>query len=166
MASETYTQSYTVADIGKVIDQFAADFDMAHQSTGLRTREDVRMTTGDVKRMAERGFLSAVNLYLQDGNGRIPVATKYEVSTNGGALTASRPGNMLWPRTPGGTLALLVEYSPAWWGLPENKKAEFKKELKVQWGTSNIDPSFPGLSRSVDRSYVSNGYALNKSVYK
>ena len=36
--TESLTQTYTIADIGKVIDCFAADLDMTSQSTGLLTQ--------------------------------------------------------------------------------------------------------------------------------
>ena len=166
MASGTFSETYTVADIGKVVDCFAADFDMMAQSTGLRTREDVKDTSADVKHMAERGYLKVVNLYLRDAVGTITRAAKYEVSTNGGALTASRPGNALWPRTPGGMLCVYVEYAQTWWDLPQPRKDAFKKELSKTWGAITLDTSFPHLTRSADRSYVSNGYAFHKSVFQ
>ncbi len=42
MYTESVTQTYTTADIGKVIDCIATDLDMNSQSTGLLTREQVR----------------------------------------------------------------------------------------------------------------------------
>jgi hypothetical protein len=165
MASETYSYSYTVADIGKVLDNFAADFDMIAQSTGLRTREDVRETSADVKLMAEYGYLSVVNLYLRDAGGTIIRAAKYEVNTNGGGLAASRPGNSLWPRTAGGTLCVYVEYNSAWSSLSDLQRSNFRARLQRPWGSYSLDTSFPRLVRQSDRNYVSNGYALQKSAY-
>jgi hypothetical protein len=40
--SESLTQTFSVTDIGKVIDCIAADLDMNFQSTGLLTREVVK----------------------------------------------------------------------------------------------------------------------------
>ena len=62
--ADTYSTTYTTADIGKVIDCFAADFDMVAQSTGLRTREDARAVSADVKTMAQNGYLAEVDLVL------------------------------------------------------------------------------------------------------
>src|SRR4051812_11923474 len=104
--ADTYSTTYTTADIGKVVDCFAADFDMVAQSTGLRSRENARAVADDVKTFAQHGYLVDVNLCLQDAFGRIVRAAKYEVSTNASLWTAQRPGNNLWPRTPGGDLVV------------------------------------------------------------
>jgi hypothetical protein len=165
MSSGTYTHSYTVADVGKVLDSFAADFDMMAQSTGLRDREDVRSTSADVKLMAEWGYLGVVNLCLHDSAGSIVRAAKYEVETNGGGLSASRPGNSLWPRLIGGALRVYVEFSETWDSLSAVQQADFNTRLRKTWVSSSVDTSFPRLNRQTDRNYVSNGYALQKSVY-
>lgn len=166
MASETYTETYTVADVGKVLDCFAADFDMIAQSTGLRTCEDVAATSADVKLMAQYGYIAAVSVFVRNAVGGIPTAAKYEVSTGDGALTASRPGNALWPRTTGSTLCVQVDCTPAWIELSGAKREEFRKKLQQAWGPASVDTNFPGLTRSLDRNYVSNGYALKKSIFQ
>jgi len=163
--SESFTRTFTTADVGKVLDCFAADLDGVGQSTGLRTRDYTKAVASDVKLIAQQGYLSEVNLYLKDTNGKTIRAAKYEVSMDGSSLTASRPGNYLWPRTPGGQLCVHVTYNHAWWALSDTQKANFKLCLKVQWGTLNLDTSFPMLTRSSDRNYVSNGFALRKSVF-
>ena len=160
------THTFTVADVGRVLDCFAADFDGMGQSTGLRTRENTKAVAGDVKQMAVRGFLREVNLYLKDANGQIIRAAKYEVATDAGVLTASRPGNYLWPRTPSGQLCVHVTYTDAWWTkLTDEQRAAFKASLSVQWGTLDLDTSFPMLRRQYDRNYVSNGFGLQKTVF-
>ncbi len=163
--SESLTRTFTTADVGKVLDCFAADLDGMGQSTGLRTRENTKAVAADVKLIAQGGYLAEVNLYLTDANGKTIRAAKYEVSTNGASLTASRPGNYLWPRTPGGQLSVHVTYSQAWWSLSATQKANFMQRLGLQWGTLNLDTSFPMLTRSSDRNYVSNGFGLQKSVF-
>jgi hypothetical protein len=165
MGTGTYTQSYTVVDVGKVLDCFAADFDMAAQSTGLRTREDVRATSADVKRMATFGYLKAVTLCLLNGAGIVIRAAKYEV-TNGATLAASRPGNSLWPRMAAGLLHVHVEYNQVWSSLSQQQRLEFRQGLVQGWGASALDTSFPGLNRSTDRNYVSNGYALQRTSFQ
>jgi len=163
---ESGSRTFSVADIGKVLDCFAADFDGIAQSTGLRTRENAQNTATDVKSMALRQYLKEVNIFLTSTDG-VPIrAAKYEVSTNTGTLKADRPGNFLWPRTPGGELNLLVTYTKLWIDLSPIQKAAFKKQLFGTWGPSDVDPDFPMLTRSHDRSYVSNGYGMNKSTFK
>jgi len=163
--SESLTQTYSVADIGKVIDCIAADLDMNSQSTGLLTRELVKQYSADVKALAQKGYLLEANIVLQDSSGEVIRAAKYEVSTDASTLTAQRPGNNRWPRTPSGQLNIVVRYSQKWHGLTDAQKAAFSQTLSTGWTTSSTDLSFPSLTRSADRNYVSNGWGVTKSVY-
>jgi hypothetical protein len=164
--TESVTQSYTIADIGKVIDCLAADLDMNAQSTKLLTREQVKTYAADVKAMAQNGYLLEANIVLYDSFGEPIRAAKYEVSTNGSLLKMQRPGNNLWPQTPGGELCVVVRYSQKWRDLTETQRVAFKQTLSPVWTSSNTDLSFPKLTQSVDRTYVSNGWGMTKSVYQ
>jgi hypothetical protein len=164
--TQSQTVSFTVADIGKVIDCFAADLDMNAQSTGLRSWESVQKSAQDVKTMAQKGYLVEANIVLEDASGAVIRAAKYEVAADASILTAQRPGNNLWPRTPGGALYVILRYSRAWSNLSDAQRSEVSRSLNVNWSSSSTDLSFPGLTRSSDRSYASNGWGMNKSVYK
>ena len=164
--TESLTQTYTTADIGKVIDCFAADLDMTSQSTGLLTRELVKKYASDVKAKAQNGYLLEANIVLKDATGKIIRAAKYEVSTDAANLTASRPGNNRWPATPGGELSIVLHSSQKWQNLTASQQAAFNETLSTSWVSSNTDTSFPSLTRSVDRNYVSNGWGVTKSVYQ
>ncbi|MBK8270706.1 MAG: hypothetical protein IPK83_21330 [Planctomycetes bacterium] len=166
MYTETRSQSYTVIDIGKAIDCFAADLDMTSQATGLLTRDGVKNIAADVKAMAQGGYLLEANIVLHDMAGVVIRAAKYQVALDAGALTAQRPGNNLWPRTPGGELTVVVRYSSKWKALSYDEQQGFKQSLNITWGTSSTDLSFPLLSGSADRNYVSNGWGLQRTVYK
>ncbi|MGA7792409.1 MAG: hypothetical protein WCA19_05175 [Candidatus Acidiferrales bacterium] len=161
----TLTQTYSVADIGKVIDCIAADLDMNSQSTGLLTRDQVKSYAADVKALAQKGYLLEANIVLQDSSGEVIRAAKYEVSTDASTLTAHRPGNNLWPRTPSGQLNIVVRYSQKWHGLTDAQKLAFSQTLSTEWSPSSTDLSFPSLTRSADRNYVSNGWGVTRSVY-
>jgi len=67
--SESLTETYSVADIGKVIDCVAADLDMNSQSTGLLTRDQVKNYAADVKALAQKGYLVEANIVLHDSTG-------------------------------------------------------------------------------------------------
>lgn len=164
--TESLTQSYTVADIGKVIDCLAADLDMNAQSTRLLTREQAKTYATDVKAMAQGGYLVEANIVLFDSSGEPIRAAKYEVSTDGSLLKMQRPGNNLWPHTPGGELSVIVRYSQKWRNLTEAQRAAFNQTLSPVWTTSNTDLTFPKLTRTVDRTYVSNGWGVTKIVYQ
>jgi hypothetical protein len=164
--AETLTQTYTVADIGKVVDCIAADLDMNSQSTGLLTRELAKSYASDVKALAQQGYLVEANIVLYDSTGKPIRAAKYEVSTDGSVLKTQRPGNNLWPRTPGGDLGIIVRYSEKWLDLTDIQRFAFKRTLNPAWTTSSTDLAFPGLTRSSDRSYASNGWGVTKSVFQ
>jgi len=164
-ATETLTQTYTVADIGKVLDCIAADLDMNAQSTGLLTHEQVKKYVADVKVMAQMGYLQEANIVLNDSFGEVIRAAKYEVSTDASTLTAQRPGNNLWPHTPAGRLNIVVQYSEKWRQLTDAQRTAFKLTLSISWTTSSTNLSFPSLRRAADRNYVSNGWGVTKSVY-
>jgi hypothetical protein len=102
---------------------------------------------------------------LQDSSGVTIRAAKYEVSTDAWTLIAQRPGNNLWPRTPSGELGIVVLYSRKWLDLTDAQRAAFNQTLATTWTTTNTDLSFPSLTRSPDRNYVSNGWGVRKSVY-
>lgn len=164
--TESSTQTYTVADIGKVIDCFAADLDMNSQSTGLLTRGLVKQYAADVKAMAQHGYLAEANIVLKDSAGNVLRASKYEVSTDAASLAASRPGNNRWPTTPGGELSVVVRYSQNWRDLTDSRRAAFNATLSTFWVSSSTDLLFPTLTRYADRNYVSNGWGVTKSVYR
>jgi hypothetical protein len=165
MYTETQSQTFTIADIGKVIDCVAADLDMNAQSTGLLTRELVKQYAADVKAMAQKGYLLEANIVLHDPAEKLIRAAKYEVSTDASSLTANRPGNNLWPRTPGGELTVVVQYSQKWRDLTDSQRAAFRQTLATTWSSSSTDLLFPSLAKSADRNYVSNGWGVTKSVF-
>ena len=144
--SESLTQSYTVADIGKVIDCLAADLDMNAQSTKSLTREQATTYARDVKTLAQNGYLLEANIVLYDSSGEPIRAAKYEVSTDGSLLKMQRPGNNLWPQTPGGQLSIVVRYSQKWLNLTDSLRAAFSQTLSSFWTMSNTDLSFPKLT--------------------
>jgi len=163
--AETVTESYTVADIGKVIDCIAADLDMNAQSTGLLSRETVKSYAADVRLLAQRGYLREANIVLKNSAGVVIKAAKYEVSTDGSILKTQRPGNNLWPQTPGGDLSIVVQYSSKFAALTTTQRQALAEELGTTWSTSTTDLSFPSLTRATDRTYVSNGWGVTKSIF-
>ncbi len=103
--SSTGTQSttFTAVDIRKVVDNFAADFSMMAQSTGLRTRESVASVISDLKVFAEKRYLVKVTLVLKDSAGKQIRGARYEVSeaaTGWSTLILDRWLNIQWFRPP------------------------------------------------------------------
>ena len=60
---------------------------------------------------------------------------------------------------------MVVKYSQKWRDLPDAQKDAFSQSLSTTWSTSTTDLSFPSLTRTPDRSYVSNGWGVTKSIF-
>ena len=135
-ATSSYTSSYTVVDVRRVFDQFAADYDMAAQSTGLAADGHVTNVIHDVKAFAEKGYLKRVDIVLRDANNNTVLAHRYTVSTDAALWTAQRPGNSMWPRTPGGSLRVVIFRSDVWRNLATPAKTSFERDaLSLSWAT-------------------------------
>ena len=168
MSTQTQTQSqtFTVADIKRVLDNFAADFGMISQATGLQTREFVDNAVADLKEFAAAGYLKEIHLTLFDANGAQIRAARYAISTAAAEWISQLPGNNLWPRTPGGRLNVTAVWSQKYAALDEAGRTRFRQRLHTSWGPSSVDISHSSLVGSFDRHYVSNGWGLEKQNYQ
>jgi len=166
-ATGTTTTTYTVADIRKVVDQFAADYSMQGQATGLRTRETVAENVADLKVFAEHGYLIDVNLILEDSSGNPIRGAIYKVAESATGWTSDRPGNNLWPRTPDGVLRLVATLNAAWWAKTDVEKEAFiaVNGLHGRWAHTSKSTSFGGLSESQGQRYASNGYGWQRTNF-
>jgi hypothetical protein len=166
-STTTQTTTYTVADIRKVVDNFAADFSMMAQATGLRTRESVAMTVSDLKVFAEYGYLVEVTLLLFDKEGKKVRAANYQVSASAAGWVSERPGNNLWPKTEGGTLYVLGALTNAWWSKTDAERLAFVRDrgLNHPWASTDKDTSLNGLASSTGQKYASNGYGWQRTNY-
>ncbi len=166
MSTFSSTSTYTTTDVGKVIDRFAADLRMVAQATGLMSREYVARLADDVKLMAQRGYLDRVDVVLTNALGTVLRAAEYRVATDASGWTSDRPGNNLWPRTPGGELSVVIFRTPTWWALTEIQRQSFlNSQCSCSWGPSDIDTSYSGLVGRYDRRYASNGYGVQRTIY-
>lgn len=163
----TQTTTYTVADIRKVVENFAADFSMMSQATGLRSRENVAETVYDLKMFAEYGYLVSVTLILKDKDGNKIRAAVYKVAESATGWVSEQPGNNLWPRTPGGSLYVLATLTNTWWNMMGSGKDAFIKNnaLHGKWDLSTADNSLSGLSSSAGQKYASRGYGWERTNY-
>jgi len=90
VSTSSYTYTYSVTDVRKVMSQLHAEFRMAAQSTGLRTAADVDEVMADITRFAEEDYLERVQLRLVNSSGKnVKVATtKFRTMRVGGRRTA------------------------------------------------------------------------------
>lgn len=165
--TQTQTTTYTVADIRKVVENFAADFSMMAQSTGLRTRENVADVVSDLRIFAENGYLVQVTVILKDKDENKIRAAEYKVSNTASGWNSDRPGNNLWPRMTEGSLWIIAMMSDAWWQKTEAAKEDFIRSqgLHGAWAKTDKDTSLSGLSSSVGQKYASNGYGWQRTNY-
>lgn len=163
----TQTQTYTVVDIRKVLDHFAADFTMISQATGLWSSASVATTVSDLKQFAEAGYLTQVNLILKDKAGTVLKAAVFKISNAAVGWTSERPGNNLWPRTPDGTLKLVADLNQKWWDMQDAGRETFisSHSLNSKWPVSSEDTSFSGLSSSSGQRYASNGFGMQRQNF-
>lgn len=164
----TQTATFTNVDIRRVVENFAADFSMMSQSTGLHTRERVAEVAYDLRVFAEYEFLVSVALILKDKD-RIKIrAAVYEVSESASGWVSEQPGNNLWPRTPGGSLLVLATMTDSWWNKTDSSKLSFKKNhsLNWTWDLTTEDTSLSGLNSSPGQKYASRGYGWDRTNYR
>jgi len=165
VSTSSYTYTYSVTDVRKVMSQLHAEFRMAAQSTGLRTTADVDEVMADITRFAEEGYLERVHLRLVNASGKNIKVADYEVSEDAGGWSADRAGNMLWPRGFGVRLTATLYYSPAWHQRSAAQQAAFKDNLNRGWSTTTDDLSTSHLTARADRTFASNAYGVKKTVH-
>jgi len=163
----TRTITYTVADIRKVVDNFAADFSMMAQATGLRTREYVATVVSDLKILAEAGYLIDVTLFLFDKDENKICAAVYKVSDSASGWQSERPGNNLWPRTEGGALRVVANLTSSWNVMADEKRQSFIRDrgMYYPWEDAKWDTSLFGLKSTQGQRYASNGYGWDRTNY-
>jgi hypothetical protein len=164
MSTGTTTTTYTRTDIHRVLDSFSADLLMVVQATAVEgwTRTRIDDTVYDLKVMAENGCVDAIHVILYDAAGQEIRAAKYAVSTSAQGWSTQRPGDNLWPRTPVGTLNVIVSTTDSW----EATLARVKSDLRGTWTTTTLDTTHASLARINERRYASNGWGLERGVYQ
>ena len=166
VGTASYTSTYTVVDVRRVFDQFAGDYDMAAQSTRLASHDYVTRVVHDVKAFAENGYLARVDIVLRDAQDETIHAKAYIPSTEASLWSTQRPGDSLWPRTPGGSLTVVVSYTAKWKALLAGAQTTFRQEsLCLSWTNTDIDTTYPHLTGQTDRRYASNSYGIERTTF-
>ena len=156
--TRTATATYTVVDIENVIRRVKADLVMIADSTGAWTAANAADYAHDVEVLAKAGYLKWVDLTLLS-NGVEVKAVRFEVDTDAGSITTSRPGGVLWPKVSGPHLRIVLSYTDAY--TSEAREAT-KGKLKIGWVTSYDDTSHASLMSSGGRNYASNAYGMQR----
>jgi hypothetical protein len=159
--SNTFTETYSVTDIETVLRSVTADIVMIASSTGAISEEKARNWGHDITVLAQHGYLKAVDLTLLSKGIELK-AVRYDVNAESGALTSSRPGGVLWPRVKDSSLQIVLMYNSTY---DVDTRSKMKSKLCVSWTPSNVDTGHSTLKSSANRSYVSNGYGMQRKDF-
>ena len=115
MMNQTRTASatYTVVDIENVVRRVKADLVMIADSTGGWTAAEARDYAHDIEVLAKAGYLTSVDVTLFRNRSEIK-AVRFDVNTDAGSLSSSRPGGVLWPKVPNPYLRIVLRHTSAY----------------------------------------------------
>lgn len=164
--SDSYSESFSTADIVKVANRFGADLVMLAQSSEAMDATRAADVIEDIKLFAKEQYINRISVILEDADGDQLRARRYEVSTDASLWSPDRPGNNIWPKTPAGEISLVIHYVNAWDSLGDVAKRNFKSKLKRPWGPTDKDTSFSSMSNTGSRRYSSNSYGLERTDFE
>lgn len=156
--TRTASATYTVVDIENVVRRVKADLFMIADSTGAWTAAKAADYAFDIEILAKAGYLKYIDVTLMS-NGFEVKAVRFDVDTDAGSLTSSRPGGVLWPRVVGGHLRIVLGYTDSYTNAARDAT---KSKLKIAWGPSTADTSHVSLISSGGRNYASNAYGMQR----
>ena len=159
--SSTYSSTYTVADVEKVIRSIKADLIMIASSTRAMTEDKARSYAHDIELLAKNEYLSKVDVTLISSQGSEIKALKY-IFQSKNASGVERPGGVMWPYTPSGRVRIILSYTEKY--RNESEKSS-KLVLENNWVSTTESTTHSTLSNSGGRGYSSNGYGVNRSDY-
>ena len=157
--TRTASATFTVVDIEKVVRRVKSDLVMIADSTGAWTAAKVIDYAHDVELLAKAGYLEYVDVTLLS-NGIELKAVRFDVDTDAGSLTSSRPGGVLWPKVAGANLRIVLGYTDAY---TNSARQAMKEKLNIPWGPTNADTTHARLLSSGGRDYSSNAYGMRRT---
>lgn len=156
--TRTASATYTTTDIENVVRRVRADLAMIADSTGAWTPQQAADYSHDIEMLAKAGYLAWVDVTLLQYGVELK-AVRFDVDTDAGTLTASRPGGVLWPRVTGANLRIVISYTAAYTSAA---REAMRSKLKIGWTTSYDDTSHSSLNSSGGRNYVSSAYGMQR----
>lgn len=154
----TATATYTTVDIENVVRRVKADLVMIADSTGGWTAAKAAEYAHDVELLAKKGYLAWVDVTLLSAGAEVK-AVRFDVDTDSGALTSSRPGGVLWPRVPFAHLRMIIGYTAKY---DDAARTAMRGKLKIPWSPSYEDTSHAALNGGGGRNYTSNSYGMKR----
>lgn len=161
-ATASGTETYSVLDIETVMRRVLGDLLMIASSSASASEAKVREYAHDIELLAKRGYLKSADVTLISATGLELRAVRYDVNSEAGDLTMSRPGGVLWPRVNGAWLRVVLYYTGKY---NDDARSDMAGRLKIPWGPTNADTSHTGLSSSGSRDYASRGYGMQRKDF-
>lgn len=164
----TNTGTYTVIDIRKTFEGFAADFRMIARRTEKMAVGEVENYIHDILAWAEAKYLSHVDIILLNQSNTPVRAVRFKVDENGKATNSDRAGSNDWVNLANTRLSVVVFNNSSWRTLSEEQRSQFKTDnnFEISWGPSEIDTSYSHLSKEEAQLYASKGYEIKKENFK
>jgi hypothetical protein len=131
---------------------------MIADSTGAWTPTEAANYAHDIELLAKKGYLAWVDLTLLSAGLEIK-AVRFEVDTDAGSLSTSRPGGVLWPKVTSPLLRIVISYTAAY---NDAARQALRGILKIGWTNSDHDTSHSSLTGSAGRNYTSNAYGMTR----
>ena len=156
--TRTASATYTVVDIENVVRRVKADLVMIADSTGGWTAAEARDYAHDIELLAKGSYLASVDVTLFS-NGREIKAVRFDVDTDAGLLSSSRPGGVLWPKVTNPYLRIVLYYTSAY---TDAAREATRGKLKIPWTPASVDTSHAGMTSSGSRAYTSNSYGMQR----
>lgn len=161
----TTTETYTRVNVAKVFEFFRAELRLVARSTATWQDDQAAETADDIVAHAFEGYLDTVHVVLRGADGGVLCVAQYAVSGDiGGRVGQRRPGGNLWPLVVGSKLETILVMSATWRQLSPEARRRFHAGLKRSWGPSDRNLTYPGMTASEPRDYVSNSYGLRRTT--
>lgn len=161
----TTTETYSTLDIEAVFRSFRAELRMIAASSAALTTAKAEEYGYDVEYLAKKEYLASVDVTLLDEDDKEVRAVCYTVNTAAGDLASSRPGGVLWPKTPAGSVRIVLYYTTAWRTLSDDGRTRVKGALKTNWTPTDADTSHTALKAGSGRAFVSSAYGVERKDY-
>lgn len=161
-STSTKTHTFTTEDVAKVVRRFTADLKMIASSSRAMTEEEASKYGHDVEYLAQRGYLSLVDITLLSAGTEMN-AVQYAVKPGSTDLTPSKPGGVLWPTVVSPHLRIILSYTSDY---TADLKVATAPKLKHTWTPTDANLGHPTLTESGGRDYTSNGFGFSRKDFK
>jgi hypothetical protein len=161
----TYTDTFNRDDIRRVYASFAADYKIVAEWSGLHPSVWVETNIAAIRLFAEEQYVASLHMQQHRSDGSIRRAAVYRVTEKASLWSTDRPGDLYWNADDGDYLELIVYYSQTWWDLTLPQRNAFREKHNINWGTSDFDGKYSGMTANIDKHFGSHAYGMERTQY-